>query len=99
IIREYRRTSATAIDASLKPLMQGHFRELRDDLANLGYQGQLLVSTSMGGVMGIDEVIESPIHTAKSGPAMAPIAGVNYSLSEGLGGDMVVCDTGGTTFD
>ncbi len=99
IIREYRRTSATAIDASLKPLMQGHFRELRDDLEDLGYHGQLLVSTSMGGVMGIDEVIESPIHTAKSGPAMAPIAGVNYSLSEGLGGDMIVCDTGGTTFD
>lgn len=99
IIREYRRTSATAIDASLKPLMQKHFRELRGDLADAGYRGTLLVSTSMGGVMGIDEVIESPIHTAKSGPAMAPIAGVNYSLAEGFGGDMVVCDTGGTTFD
>jgi len=99
IIREYRRTSATAIDASLKPLMQGHFRQLSEDLAEFGYMGQVLVSTSMGGVMGIDEVIDSPIHTAKSGPAMAPVAGITYSLSEGLGGDVIVCDTGGTTFD
>ena len=99
IIREYRRTSATAIDASLKPLMQGHFRQLSEDLAEFGYMGQVLVSTSMGGVMGINEVIDSPIHTAKSGPAMAPVAGITYSLSEGLGGDVIVCDTGGTTFD
>ena len=32
IIREYRRASSTAIDASLKPLMQGHLDEMADDL-------------------------------------------------------------------
>jgi len=99
IIREYRRASATSIDASLKPLMQHHFLQLRSDLEAAGYDKQLLVSTSMGGVMSVDEVIESPIHTAKSGPAMAPIAGLAYSLAEGYGGNMLVCDTGGTTFD
>ena len=99
IIREYRRTSAAAIDASLKPLMQKHFLQLEQDLRDFGYQGAILVSTSMGGVMTIEEVIESPIHTARSGPAMAPLAGLNFSLLEDLGGDMIVCDTGGTTFD
>lgn len=99
IIREYRRTSAAAIDASLKPLMQQHFRELERDIRDFGYTGTILVSTSMGGVMNIDEVIESPINTARSGPSMAPLAGLNYSLQESLGGDMIVCDTGGTTFD
>ncbi|MGW4340339.1 hydantoinase/oxoprolinase family protein [Rhodococcus koreensis] len=99
IIREYRRASATVIDASLKPLMQQHFRELETDLRDFGYRGKLLVSTSVGGVMTIDEVIAAPIHTAKSGPAMAPLAGLTYSQLEGLGGDMIVCDTGGTTFD
>jgi N-methylhydantoinase A len=99
IIREYRRTSAAAIDASLKPLMQHHFRQLEQDIRDFGYQGTILVSTSMGGVMKIDEVVESPINTARSGPSMAPLAGLNYSLQEGLGGDMIVCDTGGTTFD
>ncbi|MGO4246196.1 hydantoinase/oxoprolinase family protein [Paenarthrobacter sp. RAF54_2] len=99
IIREYRRTSAAAIDASLKPLMQRHFKQLERDLRDFGYEGAILVSTSIGGVMNIEEVIESPIHTARSGPSMAPLAGLNYSLLEGLGGDMIVCDTGGTTFD
>ena len=28
IVREYRRASTTAIDASLKPLMQRHLREM-----------------------------------------------------------------------
>lgn len=99
IVREYRRASAAAIDASLKPLMQKHFTELEHDLRAAGYAGQLLVSTSAGGVMSIDEVVRAPINSAKSGPAMAPLAGVTYSLLEGCGGDMIVCDTGGTTFD
>lgn len=99
IIREYRRASATAIDASLKPLMQRHFGELEADLRASGFTGQLLVSTSVGGVMDISEVIAAPINAAKSGPSMAPLAGVTYSQAEGLGGNMIVCDTGGTTFD
>lgn len=99
IIREYRRTSATAIDASLKPLMQSHFRELETDLRAFGYAGQLLVSSSIGGVMTVEEMIAAPINAAKSGPAMAPVAAINYSQAEGFGGDTIVCDTGGTTFD
>lgn len=99
VIREYRRASATAIDASLKPLMQKHFRELEEDLRDFGYKGRILVSTSIGGVMSVEEVIQSPINTAKSGPAMAPLAGLTYSLQEAFGGNMIVCDTGGTTFD
>jgi N-methylhydantoinase A len=99
VIREYRRASAAAIDASLKPLMQRHFRELEQDIRAFGYEGQILVSTSLGGVMSINEVIDAPINAAKSGPAMAPLAGMTYSLEENLGGSMIVCDTGGTTFD
>lgn len=99
VVREYRRASATAIDASLKPLMQRHFRDFDADLRAAGYTKELLVSTSIGGVMTIDQVINAPINTAKSGPSMAPVAGIAYSRAEGLGDSMIVCDTGGTTFD
>lgn len=99
IVREYRRASATAIDASLKPLMQRHIRGLESDLRAEGYHGEILISTSVGGVMQVDEVVDAPIHTAKSGPAMAPIAGRTYSRIEQLGDNVIVCDTGGTTFD
>jgi len=99
IVREYRRASATAIDASLKPLMQDHLRGLETDLRAAGYTNDILISTSVGGVMLVEELIDAPIHTAKSGPAMAPIAGLTYSTIENLGDNVIVCDTGGTTFD
>jgi N-methylhydantoinase A len=99
VIREYPRASATCIDASLKPLMQAHFRDLRDDLEAAGFRGELLVSASSGGVMNVGDIIERPVYTVKSGPAMAPLAGLHYAAVEGLGDDVIVCDTGGTTFD
>ena len=99
IVREYRRASATAIDASLKPLMQAHLRDLEGDLRLAGYQGEVLVSTAAGGCSSIDALIEKPIYTVGSGPAMAPIAAKTYSAIEGMGEDVIVCDTGGTTFD
>ncbi len=99
ILREYRRASATAIDASLKPLMQRHLREMAEDLRGAGFAGDLLVSTSVGGCQAVEDLIARPIHTLKSGPAMAPVAGRAFAAAERLGGNAIVCDTGGTTFD
>ena len=98
-VREYRRASATAIDASLKPLMQTHLREMEEHLREAGYRGEILVSTSMGGCMHVEELAAKPIHSIKSGPAMAPVAGRDYAKLESLGDDVIVCDAGGTTFD
>jgi N-methylhydantoinase A len=99
ILREYRRASATAIDASLKPLMQAHLRQMQSDLRDAGFTGDLLVSTSVGGCQEVETLVERPINTLKSGPAMAPVAARAYSALERMGGDAIVCDTGGTTFD
>ena len=99
VLREYPRASSTAIDASLKPLMQEQLRLLEQNLAESGYSGDILVSASVGGVMHVEDMIERPIYIVKSGPAMAPIAGLSYAQMESLGGDVVVVDTGGTTFD
>ncbi|HZO83553.1 MAG TPA: hydantoinase/oxoprolinase family protein [Candidatus Binataceae bacterium] len=99
IIREYRRASATAIDASLKPLMQNHLRGMEKDLRAAGFKGQLLVATSFGGVMHVGDVVQRPIYLVKSGPAMAPVAGRTYAEAEAGRRDLIVCDTGGTSFD
>tara|TARA_Y100001934_G_scaffold269391_1_gene352822 strand:+ start:7659 stop:9737 length:2079 start_codon:yes stop_codon:yes gene_type:complete len=99
IIREFPRTSSTAIDASLKPLMQKHFLELEKELRSAGYEGEFLISTSSGGIKHVNDVVEKPIFTVKSGPAMAPLAGIAYAGAEGLGNDVIIVDTGGTTFD
>jgi N-methylhydantoinase A len=99
ILREYRRASATSIDASLKPLMQAHLRGMQADLRAAGFMGDLLVSTSMGGCQEVETLVERPINTLKSGPAMAPVAGRAYAAQERMGQDVIICDTGGTTFD
>jgi N-methylhydantoinase A len=99
ILREYRRASSTAIDASLKPLMQSYLLTLEQDLRDAGYANDILVSTSFGGVMHLTDVVKKPIYLVKSGPAMAPIAGLAYVAAEQLAEDIIVCDAGGTTFD
>ncbi|MXN17732.1 hydantoinase/oxoprolinase family protein [Pseudooceanicola sp. GBMRC 2024] len=99
IIREFPRTSSAAIDSSLKPLMQTHLADVRTDLIAAGFTGELLVSASSGGVMHIDDMVAKPIYMAKSGPAMAPLAGIAYTQAEGIDDDVIIVDTGGTTFD
>jgi len=99
IVREYRRASSAAIDASLKPMMQEYLLALQEDLKDAGYQNDVLVSTSFGGVMHLSDIVEKPIFLVKSGPAMAPVAGMAYVESENLAKDIIVCDAGGTTFD
>jgi N-methylhydantoinase A len=99
ILREYRRASSAAIDASIKPLMQAHLREMERDLREAGFAGELLVSTTAGGCVDVQEAAERPLHSVRSGPAMAPVAGLAYARRESAGDTVIVVDTGGTTFD
>jgi N-methylhydantoinase A len=99
-IREYRRASSTAIDASLKPLMADHLRDVERRLRDVGVTGRLLMVTSSGGLMSIDDVARAPIHSIKSGPAMGPVAGRHYATTNvGPSTTAVIMDTGGTSFD
>jgi N-methylhydantoinase A len=98
-LREYRRASAAAVDASLKPLMTKYLGLLAERLSAAGFNGQLLVSTSQGGMLPASSVAESPILSINSGPAMAPVAGRWYGANIDAIADVVVADSGGTTFD
>ncbi|MEV4031626.1 hydantoinase/oxoprolinase family protein [Streptomyces umbrinus] len=99
IVGEYPRTSSAAIDASIKPLMQRHLRDVRDDLRAAGFTGELLGASSFGGTMGIEDLVERPIYTLRSGPSLAPVAALEYGSAENGTRDIVVADTGGTSFD
>ncbi len=98
-LREYRRASSAAIDASLKPLMASFFRELEERLRAEGFAGRLLVMTSSGGVLDAAEVAEQPIHSIGSGPAAAPVAGRHYAFLDAGSDTALVTDAGGTTYD
>jgi N-methylhydantoinase A len=98
-LREYRRASCAAIDASLKPLMTSYLQGLEQRLRAGGFDGRLLMVTSSGGVVDAADMGAAPIHSVNSGPAMAPIAGRHYAALDGLSENAVVADTGGTSYD
>jgi N-methylhydantoinase A len=111
-LREYRRASSTAIDASLKPLMSTYLDDLEQELRQAGFGGELLVISTSGGLMHAREAAKVPITSINSGPAMAPVAGRHFAAAigdrdaDGRGGregtgaeDAIVADTGGTSYD
>jgi N-methylhydantoinase A len=98
-IREYRRASSAAIDASLKPLMTRYLRGLEGTLRAAGLTGRLLMVTSNAGVLDANDVAGAPIHVINSGPSMAPVAGRYYAGLDGNSENAVVADTGGTSYD
>ncbi|GIL38001.1 hydantoinase/oxoprolinase family protein [Roseiterribacter gracilis] len=99
-LREYRRTSAAAIDASLKPLMTRYLGGIEERLRDEGFSGRVLVLTSQGGAMAASALAAAPIHAINSGPSLAPVAGRYHAAREGDGArNVVVADTGGTTYD
>jgi N-methylhydantoinase A len=98
-LREYRRASSAAIDASLKPLMSVYLGGLTARMKSAGFSGRLLVLTSQGGMIDAVEVSKAPIHVINSGPSLAPIAGQYYGNEAKPGADIIVADTGGTTYD
>lgn len=99
ILREYRRASSTAIDASLKPLMQEYLGSLEERLRGAGFHGRVLILTSNAGVLDASFVAEQPIHSINSGPSMAPVAGSHYAQIDTDTDTAIVADTGGTTYD
>ncbi len=98
-LREYRRASSTAIDASLKPLMTSYLENLEQQLRDAGFAGELLAISTSGGLMHAREAAKVPITSINSGPAMAPVAGRHFAAAYDGAEDAIVADTGGTSYD
>lgn len=98
-LREYRRASSTAIDASLKPLMSRYVGSLTTKLRDAGFAGRVLMVTSQAGMLDADHAARAPVQLVNSGPSMAPVAGHSYAAADLEAGTVIVADTGGTTFD
>jgi N-methylhydantoinase A len=97
-LREFRRASATVIDASLKGFVRTYVNDLSNDLQKEGLRAPILLVGSDGSLMAPAQAIEHPIALINSGPAMAPHAVLN-AVFQGTRRDLIVSDTGGTTFD
>lgn len=97
-IREFERLSTATLNAYLQPVVSSYLDRLEQGLAAKGFDGELLIVQSNGGVMGVGTAKNFPVRTALSGPAAGVIAAQAIAAAAGFE-NIVTCDMGGTSFD
>lgn len=96
--REFERFTTTAINARLEPVMTTYLAQLQDRLGSQGFDTEVLIMQSNGGMASIEQVKQMPVSTLVSGPA----AGVLSAEFEGQQADedkIIAFDMGGTSAD
>ncbi|WP_299267349.1 hydantoinase/oxoprolinase family protein [Halorientalis sp.] len=99
IIREYRRTSTTAINASVYNLLNDYLSTLGSRLNEAGFSGEPLLITANGGTIQLDEAVRRPVWLVDAGPTMLPVAGTEIVNAEIDETDVISLDMGGTSLD
>ncbi|WP_460449514.1 hydantoinase/oxoprolinase family protein [Alsobacter sp. SYSU BS001988] len=97
-IREFERTSTTALNAYLQPIVGAYLGKLTDALHEAGFAGQFHIVQSNGGVMSTATARRLPVRTALSGPAAGVIAAAAIARAAGFE-NVITGDLGGTSFD
>src|SRR5690348_10310355 len=94
-IREFERSSTTAINAYLQPVVASYIAKLEAALAGVS---KLHIVQSNGGIMSTATARRLPVRTALSGPAAGVVAGAALAKAAGFD-NLITCDLGGTSFD
>ncbi|MEM9196391.1 MAG: hydantoinase/oxoprolinase family protein [Pseudomonadota bacterium] len=97
-IREFERLSTATLNAYLQPVVASYLDRLEGRLSAYGFEGQLLIVQSNGGVMDVAAAKRQPVRTALSGPAAGVIAARGIAQAAGFA-NIITCDMGGTSFD
>ena len=97
-IREFERSSTTAINSYLQPVVGNYLAKLEDALKAEKFGGKFHIVQSNGGAMSTVTARRLPVRTALSGPAAGVIAAAAIARAAGYE-NIVTCDLGGTSFD
>jgi N-methylhydantoinase A len=98
VLGEYERTASTLVNAYLTKKVDGYIGALADRLRKAGFQHQLQVMLSNGGVTPSEDARRRAAYLLASGPAGGVIGARN--LGQILGHQNVLTtDVGGTSFD
>ena len=96
--REYERASTTVIDAYVRPAVSAYLERLESGLAEDGFSGECLITTSSGGCVTFTEARSRPFETVMSGPVAGAVGA--STLCNQLGIKLAITgDVGGTSFD
>ena len=94
-IREFDRSSTTAVCAYVGPILEGYLRALQNATTKLGLP-PLHVMGSSGGVGDVRESLRMPAACIESGPAAGVIAASHVASHLGVS-NLISFDMGGTT--
>jgi N-methylhydantoinase A len=94
--REYERTSTTALNAYVGPIVSKYLGTLQHHLQEEGFRGNLLIMQSNGGAMSVDIAKRTPVTMMESGPVAGVIGAAKIGLDLGYS-KIISFDMGGTT--
>jgi N-methylhydantoinase A len=98
ILGEYERTSTTAINSYLGPVINRYITGLEGSIRQFGFAGPISIMESGGGVLPADEAALQAANLLTSGPAGGVLA--SQKLGQQLGYENILTtDMGGTSFD
>ena len=95
-IKEYERTTTTALNAYTKPLINKYLTRLEDKFKKAGFPGKLYLMLSSSGIASVDTAKRFPVRVSESGPAAGVLAAQYYGQLAGIK-NVVSFDMGGTT--
>src|SRR5262245_41051980 len=96
--REFERSSTTALNAYLAPIVSGYLRRVQDAIADWSPHTLLWVMQSNGGVASAERAAQLPVTLLLSGPSGGVVAGRHLIDQAGLDNGITI-DMGGTSFD
>jgi N-methylhydantoinase A len=93
---EFERTSTTAVDAYVKPMMRKYLLDLVERLSAIGVKAPLSVMQSGGGLLSASRAADRPVYVIESGPAAGVLAARHVAKRLSLE-NVLTLDMGGTT--
>lgn len=96
--REYERFASTAINARLAPVMNQYLTHLEERLEEEGFNVDLRIMQSSGGLASVRQVTKNPITTLLSGPAGGVLSG-QFAGENADESRLLTLDMGGTSAD
>jgi N-methylhydantoinase A len=96
--REYERSSTTALNAYLVPIVGGYLRRLSEAVTKWSSDTRLWVMQSNGGVASAERTAQLPVTLLLSGPSGGVVAG-RYLMDQAATTKGITIDMGGTSFD
>ena len=101
VVREYyefERTSTAVVQGYLQPLVARYAKNLARQLANWGYERDVAIMQSNGGVAPLRQLGQRSAYIVRSGPAAGVMAAARLAGEAGFT-HIITADMGGTSFD